>query len=205
MASQVSPGSLTERLQLLMRGDTAGSDALVREIMPKLREIAMQRLRRERYAAPLSKTELIHELWLRNLSKGGWQIHDRAHFYALASTAMRYILVDLARKRLASVRGGGEAPVSLDEARGSREPWVQDAARIVEIDILLKRLEEKEPDAARMVEMHYFMGLTFDEIAQETGLTVKQVRSRWDRGLGWLKRMLRSRESGRSSLLRTTV
>ncbi|MGC9948362.1 MAG: ECF-type sigma factor [Bryobacteraceae bacterium] len=100
--------SLTERLNLFMQGNQSVVDALLREVLPKLHEIAVRELKRERYMAPLSKTELIHEVWLSSLSKGGWQIHDQGHFYALASLAMRRVLVDLARKRLAARRGSGE-------------------------------------------------------------------------------------------------
>ena len=106
--------SLTKRLQLFMEGDTAVANALLHEVLPKLRGIALRELKRERYIAPLSKTELISELWVSNLSKGGWQIRDRGHFYALASMAMRRILVDMARKRLAVRRGGGETALPLD-------------------------------------------------------------------------------------------
>ena len=75
--------TLTERINSFMQGDAAAADALLREVLPKLHEIAVRELKRERYMAPLSKTELIHEVWLANLSKGGWQIHDQGHFYAL--------------------------------------------------------------------------------------------------------------------------
>jgi hypothetical protein len=72
--------SLTERLNSFMDGDMAAADALLREVLPKLHEIAVRELKRERYMAPLSKTELIHEVWLSNLSKGGWQIRDQGHW-----------------------------------------------------------------------------------------------------------------------------
>jgi RNA polymerase sigma factor (TIGR02999 family) len=194
--------STTERLQLFMQGDTVVADALLGEVMPKLREIALRALKREKYVAPLSKTELISELWVSNLSKGGWKIRDQGHFYALASLAMRRILVDLARKRLAVRRGGGDSTLSLDDAGALLGPSVQDAAQIVEIGILMERLDAKDADAARMVDMHYFSGFTLEEIAKETGLTLKQVRTRWDRGLKWLKKMLqaKAREGGSTSL-----
>src|SRR5271165_4805057 len=109
--------TLTERLQSFMQGDSAAANALLREVLPKLYDIARRELKRERYVAPVSKTELISELWVSNLSKGGWKIHDRGHFYALASLAMRRILVGMARKRLAARRGGGGEPdISLDRA-----------------------------------------------------------------------------------------
>src|ERR1035438_10924896 len=104
--------SLTEQLQMFMRGDTAATDALLREVLPRLHEIAVRELKRERYVAPLSKTELIHEIWIGSLSRGGWQVRDRGHFFALACLAMRRGLVDLARKRLPAgpAGGGGGAP-----------------------------------------------------------------------------------------------
>jgi RNA polymerase sigma factor (TIGR02999 family) len=187
--------SLTERLQLFMRGDTAAIDALLREVLPKLHQIAIRELKRERYMAPLSKTELIHEVWVSNLSKGGWQIRDRGHFFALASLAMRRVLVDLARKRLAERRGGGEETVSIEDWGGLLQTPVRDARQIVEIGILMEQMEVKDPDAARVVDMHYFSGFTLQEIAAEMGLTFRQTRSRWERGRDWLKRTLRNNRS----------
>jgi len=191
--------SLTERLNSFMNGDRAAADALLREVLPKLHEIAVRELKRERYMAPLSKTELIHEVWLSNLSKGGWQIRDQGHFYALASLAMRRVLVDLARRRLAACRGGGEAVLPIDDAGGILDNPGQDFEQIVEIGILMERLEAKDPDAVRVVDMHYFSGFTLDEIAKETGLTLRQVRLRWERGLKWLKRTLHSTLPGHQS------
>jgi len=182
--------SLTKRLQLFMQGDSTVVDALLDEVLPKLREIAFRELRRERYIAPLSKTELVHEVWISTLSRGVWNIRDRGHFYALISLAMRRVLVDMARKRLAARRGGGEAPVSLDEAGPLIGTFGQDAEKIVEIGILMERLEVQDPDAARMIDMQYFSGFTLEEIAKETGLTLKQVRLRWERGMKRLKRAL---------------
>jgi RNA polymerase sigma factor (TIGR02999 family) len=176
-----------------MHGDTAAVDALLDEVLPKLREIALRELKRERYFAPVSKTELISELWVRNLSRGGWQIRDQGHFYALASLAMRRVLIEMARKRLAVRRGNREAALSLDESEPLIGTSATEATQIVEIGILMDKLDVKDPDAARMVDMHYFSGFTIEEIAKETGLTVKQVRSRWERGTKWLKRTLQSR------------
>jgi RNA polymerase sigma factor (TIGR02999 family) len=186
--------SLTERLQLFMQGDATVADALLRDVLPKLHEIAQRELRRERYMAPLSKTELIHEVWINSLSKRGWEIRDQGHFFALISLAMRRVLVDLARKRLALRRGGGRTALSLGDFGALTNTRVlHDAQQIVDIGILMERLEDQDPDAARMVDMHYFSGFTLEEIATKTGLSVKQARTRWERGQVWLRRMLRSR------------
>ena len=173
------------------------TDALLDEILPKLHAIALRELKRERYIAPLTKTELIHEVWINSLSKGGWTIRDRGHFYALASLAMRRVLIDLARKRLAERRGGGESPLPLGESAMEQGTDGDGAQQIVEIGILMERLETKDPDAARVVDMHYFSGFTLEEVAEETGLTFRQVRSRWERGQSWIKRALRSHQSAR--------
>jgi RNA polymerase sigma factor (TIGR02999 family) len=187
--------SLTEQIRLYMQGDPTATDALLREVLPKLHEIAVRELKRERYMAPLSKTELIHEIWLSSLSRGGWQIRDRGHFFALACLAMRRVLVSLARKRLAERRGGGESVLPLDAA-GPRGSAAADAQQIVEIGIAMERLEADDPEAARVVDMHYFTGATLDEIAKETGLTFRQVRSRWERGRRALKNLLRGDRIG---------
>lgn len=179
---------------MFMRGDTAVTDALLSQVLPKLHEIAVRELKKERYVAPLSKTELIHEVWLSSLSRGGWQIRDRGHFFALACLAMRRVLVDLARKRLAQRRGGVETALPL-EASGPLAAPLRDAQQIVEVGIAMERLEARDADAARIVDMHYFSGFTLEEIAAETGLSFRQVRSRWERGRDALKRMLRGRRS----------
>ena len=183
--SMATVNSLTERLRLFMQGDSTVTETLLAEVLPKLHAIASRELKRERYMAPLSKTELIHEVWIANLSKGGWQVRDRGHFYALASLAMRHILIDLARKRLAERRGGGEATLSLEESEGKLGTRAEDAQQIVEIGILMSQLEVRDPDAARVVDMHYFSGFTLEEVAEETGLTLRQVRSRWEKGQAW--------------------
>jgi RNA polymerase sigma-70 factor (ECF subfamily) len=191
--------SLTERLQLFMRGDSNVVDSLLNEVLPKLREIAFRELKRERYMAPLSRTELVHEVWISALSRGVWNIRDRGHFYALVSLAMRRILVDMARKRLAQRRGGTETTLSLEEAGPLIGTFGQDAEKIVEIGILMERLEIKDPDAARMVDMQYFSGFTLEEIATETGLTMKQVRTRWERGMKRLKKALHAQRQAAAS------
>lgn len=180
----LTDASLTERLRDYFEGKPGEIDDLLHEILPKLRDIAARESRRERQPA-LSPTELIHEVWMRNLSKATWTIRDRAHFYAIASLAMRRVLTDMARKRLANRRNWGEqAPFeSLSIANGADK----DARQIAEVGILMDRLEKELPDSARVVDMHYFAGFTFREIAETTQLTERQIRRRWASGVHWLK------------------
>lgn len=181
----VSEQSLTEQLQLFFAGDQTVVDSLLATILPTLRQIAARELNREHHFAPASATELINEIWLRNISRASWQIRDRGHFYAIASLAMRRVLIDAARRRLTQMQA--------HPRQGSR-PSSDDASQIVEIGIAMDRMERDDSDAARIVDMHYFGGFTFVEIAQSTNLTVRQVRIRWTRGVKWLKRQLRSKQ-----------
>ena len=176
-----------------MKGDPVVVDALLLEILPRLHQIALRELTREHQAPPLSKTELIHELWLRNLSKGGWPVRDRGHFYAMVSRAMRQVLVDLARNRMAARRGGGDPAGPFEDSLESPQVAVGDTQQIVDLGILMDRLEEKDAEAALVLDMVYFTGFTLEETARETGLTLKQVRARWKTGIEWLKKMNRVR------------
>jgi RNA polymerase sigma factor (TIGR02999 family) len=181
----LNENSLTQRLRAYFGGDAEDIDALLREIMPKLREIAARELQRERRQTPVSPTELIQEIWLRNLSKAKWTIRDQGHFYAIASLAMRRVLTDMARRRLAE-RRHGEEPMPDDDATLSKTPD-KDARQVLEIGMSMDRLEAELPDCARVIDMHYFAGFNFSEIAETNGLSVRQVRLRWEKGIKWLK------------------
>jgi RNA polymerase sigma factor (TIGR02999 family) len=177
--------SLTQRLRDYFGGDAENIDALLREILPKLREIAARELHRERQQTPVSPTELIHEVWLRNLSKATWTIRDQGHFYAIASLAMRRVLTDMARKRLAE-RRSGEQPMPANES-SLENAADKDAGQIFEIGMSMDRLEKELPDVARVIDMHYFAGFSFTEIAESNKLSLRQVRLRWEKGIKWLK------------------
>jgi RNA polymerase sigma factor (TIGR02999 family) len=183
--------SLTEQLRHFSGGDRVFAEAVLREVLPELHKVAVRELRREHNAAPLSPTELIHEVWLRNLRNGGWRINSREHFYAIAALAMRQVLVDFARIRAAQKRGDGQSPASLEDHASVSSANGSDPSALVQIGILMDRLDKEDPDAARIVDMHYFAGFTLEEIAEITGLTFRQVRHRWERGRDWLKDGLR--------------
>jgi len=185
---------LTELLRRFSEGDKELAEIILREILPKLHQIAVREVSRERVIAPLTPTELINEVWLRNLHKGRWTIQNRSHFYAIAAHAMRCVLVDMARRRLASTRGGGANHLSLDEQMDSVATGSISPDDIIEIDRLMLELDRKDPAIARIIEMHYFSGFSMEEIAEATGLTARQVRHLWDKGRSWLyKRLNQSR------------
>ena len=177
--------SLTEQLQAFSSGDRKAAEAVLREILPKLHQIAARHLQKERYLAPVSPTELINEVWLRHIHKGGWQIRNREHFYAIAGCAMRRVLVDFARRRLALKRGALEAVAPSGEMADIAD--TQSAEQIVEIGLLMDKLGQAQPKTLRIVDLHYFAGFSFDEIAEITGLSARQVRHLWGKGRDWLK------------------
>jgi RNA polymerase sigma factor (TIGR02999 family) len=186
MSSDVD-SSLTRQLQNFSGGDRAIAETILRAVLPTLHQIAVRELRRERSHSPLSPTELINEAWLRSLRKGGWHVNSREHFYAIAALAMRRVLVDFARQRLAQRRGEGETARSLDDLVPFARADTPDAESVVQIGILMEQLEVAIPEAARVVDMHYFAGFTLQEIAQVSGLTFRQVRHLWEKGRDWLK------------------
>jgi RNA polymerase sigma factor (TIGR02999 family) len=190
---EISP-NLTEQLQRFSGGDREIAEELLREILPELHRIAVRELGRERYVIPFTPTELINEAWLRSLHKGGWEITSRAHFYSVAALVMRRVLVDFARSRLAQRRGKGDqhAPLQDSDMEFHAAP---DHASLVEMGLLMERLDEEQPEAARVVDMHYFAGFTLEEIAENTGLTLRQVRHRWAKGRDWLKDRLDGKKS----------
>ena len=184
--------SLTERLRSMSRGDREIADAVLREVLPRLRMIAAAHLARERAAAPVSPTELINEVWLRRIGRGGWQINNREHFYSIAAHAMRCVLVDFARRRLAQSNGGGRPPLSLDDVAVESQWTGIDSVQVVEIGMLMDGLERTDPLAARIVELHYFTGFTLEEAAQITNLNSRTARRRWAKAKRWLREGLAS-------------
>jgi RNA polymerase sigma factor (TIGR02999 family) len=179
--------SLTEQLQRFSAGERQLGDAILREIWPILRQIAVRRLREEKYREPMCPTELIHEVWLRNLHKGRWKIQNRQHFYSIVGIAMQEVLCDFARRRLAQRRGEGEAPVSLDVISESEVSDVARAQQIIEIGILADQLERVDPQAADMFRLVYWTGCTLEEGASMAGIKFYDARMRWERGREWFK------------------
>ena len=178
---------LTQRLRRYGEGDRDrdGADTLLRDILPELHQIAARELQKERGGSSLTPTDLIDETWLRSLRKGGWNISSRGHFYALAAKAMRRVLVDLARRRLAQRRRPEQFSCDLEQATSVGSSL--DPGEIIAFDLLMEQLEKTMPKAASVVDLHYIAGYTHEEVAERTGLTLKQVRYLWRKGSDWLK------------------
>jgi RNA polymerase sigma factor (TIGR02999 family) len=182
--------SLTQRLRHYLGGDEDFAETVLREVLPKLRQIASRQVGREKRGSPLSATELIHEVWLRNLHQGGWQIRDREHFYSIASYAMRQTLIDFARERSAQKRGSGERTLHFADLPDGDDPFAESHEQIVLFDIAMQQMEQKDSLTARVADLHYFAGFSLDETAEITGLSPRQVRHRWGKAQSFLRRCL---------------
>ena len=169
----------------------AGDQKAVSKVMPlvydELRRLAGRYLRRERGGQTLQPTALVHEAYLRLLKdkKQGWQ--NRTHFLAIAALSMRQVLVERARARGASKRGGAQVRVTLDETLAVHRETSID---LVALDEALIRLALIDPQQARIVELRFFGGLTVEEAAEALGISPATVKRGWSVARAWLKREL---------------
>lgn len=164
-------------------------DSLLALVYDDLREAAARLLRRERSDHTMQATELVHEAFLRMVDQTRCDWQNRAHFLAIASRAMRRILVDHARRRGSQKRGSGQAKVELDEALvvGSEDT----DTLVQELELALTKLAQQYPDAARVVEMRFFGGLTHDECALVMGFSRRTATRHWSFAQSWLYREIR--------------
>ena len=178
---------VTDLLQAHAAGDPAALDRVFPQVYDELRRIARGRLTRERAGHTLGATELVHEAFFRlvRLDRIDWR--GRAHFLAIASRAMRQVLLDHAERRDADKRGGGALAVTLE-----RVPIAQEAEsdELVALCEALARLEALEPRQARVVECRFFAGLNLDETAAALGVSAATVSRDWTIARAWLHAQL---------------
>jgi len=136
---------------------------------------------------PFQPTELVHEAFLKLVASDGADWRGRSHFYAVAATAMRQILVDEARKRLRRKRGDGKPLLLLDEEQVLS---ISDHADVLAVHEAIEALASRDPGQARLVEMRFFGGMTMDEIAEATGVSKRTLQREWSMIRAWLRREL---------------
>ena len=158
-------------------------------VYDELRRLAHRHLRDEAAGHSLNTTALVHEAYLR-LAESDVRWNDRKHFFALAATAMRRILVDHARRLHAAKRGDGARRLDLDDLAGLAAD--QRAELLLALDEALDRLAALEPRQARVVECRWFAGLSEEETAQALSIGLRTVKRDWAMARGWLYQELRS-------------
>jgi RNA polymerase sigma factor (TIGR02999 family) len=163
--------------------------ALAAEVYTELRRIAGRYVRREQ-AKSLQATDLVHEAYLRLLKDQNAAFNNRTHFKAIAAIAMRRLLVERARARGATKRGGGQVQVTLDDAVLGDQAEETPAVDLIALDAALGRLAEVDPQQARIVELRYFGGLSVDETAEAMSLSPATIKRHWTMARAFLKRAL---------------
>jgi RNA polymerase sigma factor (TIGR02999 family) len=155
----------------------------------ELRFLAAQKLAHERPGQTLQPTALVHEAYLR-LAKNGndQQWSHRGHFFAAAAEAMRRILVENARRKHRDRHGGGRQRLDIDALQVADE---SDSENVLALDEALEQLVREEPQAASVVKLRYFAGLTIEETADALGISVRTANRDWAFAKAWLYQRLR--------------
>ena len=168
-------------------GDPEARDRLIPLVLAELRAIANRQMKHEQAGHTLQPTAIVNELYLRLVNQKQVQWRHRSEFFGVASTLIRRILVDHARKRRAARRGPAELKVSFDEALGV--PAMEDSS-ILALDEALKALKEVDSRGAQVVELHAFGGLSFEEVAEVLKIGRATALRDWNHARLWLRRYL---------------
>ena len=175
---------VTRLLGAMRGGDTSAANELLPLIYAELRKLAAAKMARELPGQTLQPTALVHEAWLRLVDEDG-QAHfqNRAHFFGAAAEAMRRILIDRAREKLAAKRGGGAERVPIDGAEIVAESPDEELLAVHEA---LARLMAEDALAGEIVSLRYFAGLKWEEIAELTGVSERDLQRQWHYARTWL-------------------
>jgi RNA polymerase sigma factor (TIGR02999 family) len=176
---------------LLFSAWADGDEGTLRELMPlvyhELRRIAQHHMSGQPPGHTLQPTALIHEAFVKLIGGGEKNFRNRTHFFAVASMAMRQVLVNHANARLARKRGGGAVNVSIDDGEAAVQ---REATNVLALDDALKTLHVMDPRKSRVVELRYFGGLSIEETSEALGISTVTVTRDWQAARAWLAREL---------------
>jgi RNA polymerase sigma factor (TIGR02999 family) len=184
---------ITRLLQEWSAGDDDALNTLIPLVHRELQRLARLRVAGEHVGLTLQPTDLVNEAYLRLLDIKEVQWQDRDHFFAVAATVMRRILVDASRQRGAQKRGEGVRPVSLEDAEAQADAAPQD---LLALDEALRKLEAMDARKAKVVEMRFFMGLSVEQTALALGVSEETIKRDWRLAKAWLRQEL---SDGRST------
>src|SRR5438128_6313747 len=178
-----SPHEVTGLLEAWSHGDKAALDKLTPLVYDELRRLARHYMSRERTGHTLQTTALVNEAYLRLVNRKDVHWQNRTHFFAIAATLMRSILVDHARSHAYAKRGGGAHKTELDEAMVVSQ---ERAGEVVALDDALKELASFDLKQSRIVELRFFGGLTIEETAEVLQLSPATIKREWSTAKAWL-------------------
>ena len=186
-------GEITERLLAIKAGDREALNLLIPLVYERLHAMAHARLGGQGPGGSLDTTALVHEAYLRLVDQSRAEWKDRSHFFAVAATAMRQIVVDRARRRGADKRGAGVRPGIVDEATPGADARIEE---ILAIDQALEALGGLSERLVRMVELRFFAGLSIEETAEVLGLDSRTINRDWRVARALLYRALSGETAG---------
>jgi len=182
-----SKTNITQLLVAWGKGDQQALEALTPHVQQELHRLAAHYMAGERKGHMLQATALVNEAYLKLVDWEGVQWTDRAHFFGIAASMMRRVLVDYARKNGRAKRGGNAVQVSLSQAGQLATPANAD---LIAIDGALQELERISPRQSKVIELRYFAGLSLEEAAEAMQVSVATVRRDWSLARAWLFREL---------------
>ncbi|HXC60609.1 MAG TPA: ECF-type sigma factor [Steroidobacteraceae bacterium] len=190
-------GDVTRLLRAWASGDARALDSVWPLVYDDLKRLARRQLDRERGDHTLQRTALVNEAFIRLAGQRSVDWLNREQFLSLAAQIMRRVLVDYARQRNAQRRGDGAQKVSLSDTHAALEideaqaaTFGEDDVDVLAIDAALQKLELIDAPQSHIVELRYFGGLTLEETASVTGISVASVKREWSMARAWLRREL---------------
>ena len=181
-------GEITQLLEAMRKGDPEAGEELLSHVYRELRILAACKMAREAPGQTLQPTALVHEAWLRLGGGGRQRFPGRAYFFAAAGEAMRRILVEAARRKKRLRHGGGLERLEVETVE-LPAPMPDD--ELLALDEALTQLAQINPEAAELVKLCFFVGLTQEQAAKELGVSVSTAERRWAYARAWLFRALR--------------
>lgn len=181
---------VTQILSQIEQGDPNASDQLLPLVYEELRKLAAAKIVNEKPGQTLQATALVHEAYLRIVDVDTAQHWDsRGHFFAAAATAMRRILVEVARRKQRLKRGGGGQRVPLDAID---LPYGMHPEELLDLNEAISKLELESAEKAKVVQLRFFVGMTHEEVAEVLGISEVTARRHWRYARAWLRRQLQS-------------
>jgi len=178
---------VTRILTAIERGDGRAVDQLLPAVYQELRQLAAQKLSREKPGQTLQATALVHEAYIRLVGSEAQNWSSQTHFFAAAAEAMRRILIENARRKHRLKRGISQQKVDLDEILAAVDSPCED---VIALDEALTRLAEEEPVIAELVKLHFFGGLTLEQAGEVLGISRRTATRHWTFAKAWLYEQL---------------
>jgi RNA polymerase sigma factor (TIGR02999 family) len=183
---------MTRMLESIQQGDPKAADELLPLVYAELRNLAAYKMAQNAAGHTLQPTALVHEVWLRLVGGENPTFENRAHFFAAAAEAMRHLLIDSARRKLARRHGGGMQRVDVENVDLAL-PAAED--HLLAVNDALDRLALSNPVQAQVVKLRFFVGMTAAESAEVLGLSERTVKQYWSHAKTWLYREIQNKRA----------